>query len=226
MCGRFALTASAHTLTTIFQVDVRAELLPRYNIAPTQDVLGVVVEAGARTLGTFRWGLIPSWSKDRAIAHKTINARGETAASKPAFRTAFRHRRMLVVADGFYEWTKTGTHKLPTLLTVDGGRPFGMAGLWDTWTDPDTHETVRSCTIVTCPSNAVVAAVHDRMPVILPEAAWDTWLDPKIQDAVTLQEFLVPFPAGRTQARRVSRVVNNPRHEGPTCQAPPQEEDC
>lgn len=225
MCGRFALTAPASTITEIFQIDVLPEILPRYNIAPTQDVHCVVEEGGERSVQAFKWGLIPSWAKDRKIGYKTINARSETAASKPAFRAAFRRRRVLVLADGFYEWKRQGKQKLPWLMQVDGGRPYGMAGLWETWVDPDTLEEVRSCTILTCGPNELMAPIHDRMPVILPEEAWSTWLDPQVQEVSMLQEMMRPFPAERMSARRVGSWVNDARHTGPACQAPPEDEE-
>lgn len=223
MCGRFALTAPASTITKVFQVDVLPEILPRYNVAPSQQVTCVVEEDGERKIEQFRWGLIPSWAKDRKISYKTINARSETVASKPSFRAAFRRRRLLVVADGFYEWKRSGKQKLPFLIQIDGGRPFGMAGLWETWTDPETGEELRTATIVTCGPNDVMAPIHNRMPVILPSERWETWLDPKNQDPAMLQELLQPFPAERTGARRVSTHVNDARHQGPDCQGPPEE---
>lgn len=225
MCGRFALTAPASTITEIFQLDVLPDVLPRYNIAPTQDALCVVEEGGERRIEAFKWGLIPFWAKDRKIGYKTINARCETVASKPAFRAAFRRRRLLVIADGFYEWKRKGKQKLPFLMQVDEGKPFGIAGLWETWTDPDTLEEVRSCSIITCGPNALMEPIHDRMPVILPESAWDTWLDEQVQQPEVLQELLVPFPAERMAARRVSTYVNNARNYGADCQAPPEDEE-
>lgn len=224
MCGRFALTAPASTITEIFQIDVLPDVLPRYNIAPTQDVLCVVEEGGTRSAQMFKWGLIPFWSKDRKIAYKTLNARGETVASKPAFRAAFRRRRLLILTDGFYEWKREGKQKLPWLFQVDEGKPFAMAGLWESWTDPDTLEEVRSCTIITCDGNEVMTPVHHRMPVILPEEHWELWLDESQQDPAALQELLRPFPAERMGARRVSEYVNNARHQGPECQAPIEED--
>lgn len=225
MCGRFALTAPASTITEIFQIDVLPEILPRYNIAPTQDVHCVVEELGERKVEPFKWGLIPSWAKDRKIGYKTINARSETAATKPAFRAAFKRRRVLVLADGFYEWKRKGKLKLPWLMQVDGGKPYGMAGLWDTWVDPDTLEEVRSCTILTCGPNELMTSIHERMPVILPEETWATWLDPRMNDVATLQEMMQPFPADRMSARRVNTWVNNARNSGPDCQAPPEDEE-
>ena len=225
MCGRFALTAPASDIAEIFQVDVLPEVLPRYNIAPTTQVACVVEdEAGDRKVEMFRWGLIPSWSKDKKIGNRTFNARGETAASKPSFRAAFKRRRLLVLADGFYEWQRIGkgknAQKIPHLIQLAEGRPFGMAGLYETWTDPETNEEVRSCTIVTTEGNDLMKPIHDRMPVILPEDRWDLWLDAKMQEKEVLQELLVPYPADQMQERPVSSSVGNVRNKGPEVQEP------
>jgi putative SOS response-associated peptidase YedK len=220
MCGRFALTAPASTITEIFQVDVLPEVLPRYNVAPSQSVAAVVQDGGLRQMRTFRWGLIPSWAKDAKIAYQTINARGETVDTKPAFRSAFKRRRCLILADGFYEWKRLSkTEKVPHLIQVTGGRPFAMAGLWERWVSPEGDE-VFSASIVTTGPNALMAPIHDRMPVILDAASWDTWLDPDNHDVASLRELLVPFDAERMQERTVSSEVNNARHEGPSVQEP------
>jgi putative SOS response-associated peptidase YedK len=226
MCGRFALTAPASTITEIFQVDVLPDVLPRYNVAPTTQVACVVEDDGTRQMQTFRWGLIPFWAKDKKIAYKTINARGETVASKPAFRAAFKRRRLLVLADGFYEWERVDKKtKIPHLIQLKGGTPFGMAGLWERWTDPETGEEVRSCSIVTTTGNDLMQDIHDRMPVILPERAWDLWLDPKVDDTALLQELLVPYPSELMEERRVSTRVNNVRNKGEDVQSPYDEEE-
>lgn len=231
MCGRFALTAPASTIAEIFQVDVLPDVLPRYNIAPTTEVACVVQdpEADERTLASFRWGLIPFWAKDRKIAYQTINARAETITSKPAFRAAFKKRRLLILTDGFYEWerkTPDGTPKkakdpkIPHLFQMSDGVPFAFAGVWERWTDPETGEEVRSCSIVTTSANDLMATIHDRMPVILPAERWDLWLDPKFEDTRQLQEFLVPFPSDRMRERKVSRTVGDVKNKGPEVQGP------
>lgn len=225
MCGRFALTAPASAIAEIFQVDVLPDVLPRYNVAPTTQVACVVQDDGKRTLQEFRWGLIPFWAKDKKIAYKTINARAETVASKPAFRSAFKRRRLLVIADGFYEWQRSGKKKIPHLVQLDDGRPFGMAGLWETWTDPETGEEVRTCSIVTTGGNDLMKPIHDRMPVILPEGTWDLWLDPKVDDPKVLQELLVPYPAEGMRERKVSSAVGNVKNKGPEVQGPYEEEE-
>ncbi|MEQ1503189.1 MAG: SOS response-associated peptidase [Myxococcota bacterium] len=229
MCGRFALTAPASTIAEIFQVDVLPDVLPRYNIAPTNAIPAVVAgEDGKRELQTFRWGLIPMWAKDQKIAYQTINARAETVAKKPAFRSAFKRRRALIVADGFYEWQKVGKDKIPHLFQLADGRPFAIAGLWERWINPLDGEEIRTCTLVTDGPNALMAPVHDRMPVILPPEVWDTWLDPTVDDPARLQELLVPYPADGMRARRVSKTVGSVKNKGPEVQGPyeqdPQDE--
>lgn len=222
MCGRFALTAPASTIAEIFQIDVLPDVLPRYNVAPSQSIAAIVAEDGIRKMTTFRWGLIPSWAKDPKIAYKMINARSETAASKPSFRSAFKRRRCLILADGFYEWTrKSKTEKIPHLIQTDQGTPFAMAGLWERWVSPEGDE-ILSASILTTGPNALMEPIHNRMPVILPDDAWDPWLDPKTDSAV-LQELMVPYPADRMQERTVTQRVNNARHEGPDVQGPPEE---
>lgn len=224
MCGRFALTAPASAIAEIFQVDVLPDVLPRYNVAPTTRVACVVQEDGERALKELRWGLIPSWAKDRKIAYKTINARAETVASKPAFRSAFKRRRLLVLADGFYEWQRAGKTKIPHLVQLDDARPFGMAGLWESWTDPETGEEVPTCTIITTSGNELMKPIHDRMPVILPERSWDLWLDATVDDKEVLQELLVPYPADEMRERRVSSDVGNVKNKGPEVQGPYEDE--
>ena len=225
MCGRFALTAPASTITEIFQVDVLPDILPRYNVAPTTQVAAIVEEDGVRQMQTFKWGLIPFWAKDAKIGNKMINARGETAASKPAFRAAFKKRRVLIIADGFYEWTREGKNKLPHLIGMKDDKPFAMAGLWERWTNKETDEEVRSCSIITIGPNELMGPIHDRMPVILDPADWDLWLDESVNDKDALQELIRPFPADRMKERRVSKLVNNVRNQGAELQAPFDGED-
>ena len=225
MCGRFALTAPASTITEIFSVDVLPDLLPRYNVAPTTQGLTVVEDQGARTAQTFRWGLIPSWAKDPKIGYRMINARSETVATKPSFRSAFKRRRLLVLADGFYEWQRDGKRKVPHLMSLNDARPFGMAGIWERWTDPETGEDTRSCAILTTGPNDLMQPIHNRMPVILPADRWDLWLDTTVQDRALLEELLVPFPSDQMAARRVSQRVGNVRNQDPDVQGPFEEDD-
>ncbi len=197
-------------------------LQPRYNIAPSQDVAVVRAAANGRRFSMLRWGLIPSWAKDPAIGHKLINARSETAAEKPSFRSAFRHRRCLIPADGFYEWQRGGGTRQPWLFGLRNGAPFAFAGLWERWTVPAgvpltgslaerrPGDAVETCTILTAAANATVAPVHGRMPVILPPDSYSPWLS---GDDVPL----APYPAAEMTAHPVSTLVNRPANDDPRC---------
>jgi len=225
MCGRFALTAPASTLIDVFEVDVLPDLVPAYNIAPTHRVLCVRSDGAARIAQRFRWGLIPRWAKDKAIGTRMLNARSETAATKPSFRAALRSRRLMVLADAFYEWKREGRTKIPHLIEVDGGRPFAMAGLWEAWRDPETGEDLHSCTILTTEPNPLMAEIHGRMPVILDPAHWDRWLDPRRTDPGELTDLFAPFAPERMRARRCAKAVGNVRNQGPEVQGPWIDED-
>jgi len=192
---------------------------PRYNIAPTQEVLTIVRQGDRRAPKMMRWGLVPFWAKDVKIGYKMINARGEEIETKPAFRNAFKKRRCLVIADGFYEWRKDGARKTPMYIQLKGHSPFAFAGLWEVWSPPD-GEQVLSCAIVTCDPNELIATIHDRMPVILSEEAERIWLDPQVQDPMALKGLLRPFPAGSMKACAVSPLVNSVKNHGPECIAP------
>ncbi len=195
---------------------------PRFNIAPAQDIGCIVVDdEGERIWREFRWGLVPSWAKDPAVGYRMINARSETAARKPAFRRAFRSRRCLIAADGFYEWTRTKTGKQPFWIHLKSGGLFAFAGLHETWDHPE-RPAMNTCTILTCPANALLEPLHDRMPVILPREDHALWLDPEVSSPDLLQTLLEPFPSQRLAVRPVSRYVNDARHEGPECLAPPE----
>lgn len=219
MCGRYTQTASVKELRERFQITASdiLELKPRYNIAPTQDA-PVVIEDGGRALKQFRWGLIPSWAKDPAIAHKLINARAETIAEKPSFRKPFQSRRCLVVADGFYEWRRLAAGaKEPLRAVLPSREPFAMAGLWDLWKSPEGKE-VRTFTIITTAPNEIMRPIHDRMPVILPRDAEGTWLDPTTPPKI-LTNLLMPW-AGPLETYAVSPIVNSPRNESAACAEP------
>jgi putative SOS response-associated peptidase YedK len=220
MCGRFTLTTPIPVLAEWFLFPEAAPQSPRYNIAPTQAVAAVraTAEAGKRELCYFRWGLIPSWANDPAIGNRLINARSETAANKPSFRSAFRQRRCLILADGFYEWEKLGGRKQPYYFRMRYGKPFAFAGLWERW-DRD-GPPVESCTILTTSANDLLRSVHERMPVILAPADYGQWLDPAIRQPEELQPLLCPFPADAMTAYPVGLVVNNPRNETPQCIEP------
>jgi putative SOS response-associated peptidase YedK len=218
MCGRFVLAIDPAELRAAFPwLHVSDEVKPRYNIAPTQPV-AVVANDGLNKLDYYLWGLIPSWAKDPEIGNRLINARAETLAEKPAFRAAFRRRRCLILANGFYEWQKNpdGKTKTPMYIHLASGTPFAFAGLWELWTSPDGSE-VRSCTIITTQPNALMAPIHNRMPVILPAEAHSTWLDPTDRRPEDLNTLLKPYPAAEMIAYQVSRLVNSPNNDTPEC---------
>jgi putative SOS response-associated peptidase YedK len=220
MCGRFTQAAPGEVIAEVFGLAEALALTPRYNIAPTQEVAAVRASAGGgRELVALRWGLLPPWANDRALAARMINARAETVAAKPAFRSAFRARRCLVVADGFYEWQRRGAGKRPYFVGLADNRPFGFAGLWERWSGPD-GEAVESCTIVTTTANELVAPIHDRMPVILDPAQFDLWLDPAVRDPEAVRPLLRPHAAAGMRAVAVSELVNSPRNDVPECREP------
>ncbi len=220
MCGRFTLVTSIEDIAAQFGViDISVEHQPRYNIAPTQEVL-VLVKNGERRLDQFRWGLVPHWSKGPNTRYSMINARAETVAEKPSYRTPFAKRRCLVLADGFYEWQKRGDKKVPMYIRLESGRPFGLAGLWDLWTPPEGGEPLKSCTIVTTTPNELLKPIHNRMPVILPDDAVETWLDIEGADEDELLSLLGPDPDAELEAYAVSRYVNSPANDSPKCIQP------
>ena len=220
MCGRYSLKADIAQLALRFEFaadDVIHE--PAYNIAPTQQVL-TVTNDGERKAERMRWGLIPSWAKDMKIGYRMINARGETVAEKPSFRTALRKRRCLILADGFYEWQKLGgKEKRPMRITLKSDEPFAFAGLWETWKDPE-GELVKSCTIITTSANELLGPIHNRMPMILPQQQESFWLDKDIEDPVALSSVIAPYPDSELEAIAVSPLVNNTRNKGPEVMIP------
>jgi putative SOS response-associated peptidase YedK len=220
MCGRFTLTTPTPVLAELFLFPDPGPQPPRYNVAPTQAIATVraAAEGGQRELAWCRWGLIPSWANDPAIGNRMINARAETAAEKPAFRSAFRHRRCLILADGFYEWQKREEAKQPFYFHRKDGRPFAFAGLWDRWKDGD--KSVESCTILTTEANDLSRPVHDRMPVILEPGDYERWLDVAGHKANEVLPLLHPYQGGGMESYAVSKVVNNPRNDVPKCVEP------
>jgi putative SOS response-associated peptidase YedK len=224
MCGRFTLTTPAQALAVQFDLAEVPALEPRYNIAPTQPVAAVRVgsESEERELVLMRWGLIPFWAKDSSIGARMINARSETVAEKPSFRNAFRRRRCLVPADGFYEWQKLDGAKQPVYVSLQDRDAFAFAGLWERWENPD-NGVVESCTLLTCEPNELLRPIHSRMPVILSPRDYSLWLDREVNEPERLQALLYPYPSGRMQAYAVSRYVNSPRNEGPDCIVPVDE---
>jgi putative SOS response-associated peptidase YedK len=214
MCGRFAFYSPHEAVTRLFGVADAPEVEPRYNIAPTQFVAAVRETGGPREVAMLYWGLVPSWAKEKSIGARMINARSETLAEKPSFRNAYKRRRCLVLADGYYEWQRSGAIKQPYFISFAAGEPFGMAGLWERWRDPGSGEPLESCCIVTTSPAPAVAHVHDRMPVIIPPDAYAEWLDPDNAATDRLARLLVPCEARGLQARPVSRRVNDARNQG------------
>ncbi len=222
MCGRFTLTADPLALQEAFSWVVfgAANLKPRFNIAPTQAV-PVVPNTGDNRLDFFTWGLVPSWAKDPSISSRMINARAETAAQKPSFRHAFKRRRCLILADGFYEWhsVKGEENKLPIYIRRKDRKPFAFAGLWEEWHSPDGSQ-ILSTAIITTRSNELIRPFHNRMPVILPDSAHKLWLTPGEVSPQALRPLLIPYDADMLVAYPVSRLVNNPRNDTPECLQP------
>jgi putative SOS response-associated peptidase YedK len=221
MCGRFVLTVDPSDLQDAFPEFIfPTQVAPRFNIAPTQPILAVPND-GTNRADYFFWGLIPSWVKDPTIGSRLINARAETLAEKPAFRSAYKYHRCLIFADGFFEWQ---THpdsksKIPHLIRLKSGKPFAFAGLWEHWQSSDGSE-VKSATIITTTPNELMAPIHGRMPVILPGHAFSQWLDPLAQLPTNLNSLLVPYPAEEMQTWQVSTLVNSPANDRPEVVAP------
>ncbi len=216
MCGRFALATEKHLLKMLFELDLRPdfEFRPRFNIAPSQKVPVVRLDAkkDKRELAELKWGLVPFWAKDASVGNRLINARAETVAEKPAFREAYQKRRLLVPASGFFEWKKTGKGKVPYYISAGENRLLALAGLWERW--DKEGEPLETFTILTTTPNALLADLHDRMPVILSPADYDRWLKPDTA-LERLQPLLQPYPQENLIVTAVSRLVNNPANEGP-----------
>jgi putative SOS response-associated peptidase YedK len=219
MCGRYRLTAKERYLRDHFGIDEDFAWTPRWNIAPTQLVPVIRQDStkSGRSFELVRWGLIPSWAKDPSIATKTINAMSETAADKPAFRGALRLRRCLIPADCFYEWQSMGSkQKQPFSIGMAEDSTFAFAGLWERWQDPG-GEIIETCTILTTKPNALVADVHDRMPVILKADDYDLWLDPTVRNPALVAACFKPFDATLMKKYPVSTRVNRPENDDPEC---------
>ncbi|HKK02900.1 MAG TPA: SOS response-associated peptidase [Gammaproteobacteria bacterium] len=227
MCGRYAFFTPVEAVARLFGVsEIHAsDIAPRYNIAPTQEVPIVrrspfleeedATHEAPRELALARWGLVPFWARDPAIGNRMINARGETVAKKPAFRAAFRKRRCLVPADGFFEWRRTASGKQPWYIHGADGEPLALAGLWELWDPPEGGTPLASCAIITTAANAFMRPLHDRMPVVLDAAARDAWLAPDAEPE-TLEALLRPAPEDALEAWPVSRRVNSPFNEDPS----------
>lgn len=221
MCGRYALTVGAGELQATFpEFTFPAEGVPRYNIAPNQPILALPND-GTNHADFFVWGLIPSWAKDPSIGNRMINARAETLAEKPAFRSAYKYHRCLIFADGFFEWqARPGLKsKVPHFVRLKSGAPFAFAGLWEHWQSTDGSE-VRSATIITTGPNVLMASLHNRMPVILQSNAYAQWIDSAPQAPDSLQNLLVPFPTEEMEAYPVSTLVNSPGNDSAECILP------
>lgn len=214
MCGRFIQHAASSAYAELFGIEGDlGETLPRYNLAPSQPLLAArTAPDGTRELAYLRWGLVPTWSKGPDHRFTMINARAETLDQKPAYRGPFRYRRCLIPTEGFYEWKPERGGKQPYLIRMRSGWPFALAGLWDHWQDP-TGSELETCTLIVTEANALVAPIHERMPVILPSEAWDTWLDPHHQDTRFLRSLLIPCASEAMEAFPVSRAVNNTRYD-------------
>jgi putative SOS response-associated peptidase YedK len=224
MCGRFTLTTPAQRLADQFDISGELpDLTPSYNIAPTQKIAAVAANAeGERKLGRLQWGLVPRWSKDPEIGGKMINARAETVAEKNSFKSAFKKRRCLVLADGFYEWARNESGsgpKQPYYIRLETGTPYAFAGLWESWEGEDGRK-IHSTTIITTEANELVGETHHRMPVILSPESYSTWLDTSIQEPEELMGLLAPYPSDQMEAYPVSTHVNRPSNDDPECVEP------
>lgn len=219
MCGRFVAAAPPDQIARYFDAETPEALLePNYNVAPTHDVYAVLEDGMVRRVEALHWGLVPRWAKTPSIGSKMINARAETLATKNAYKAAYRKRRCIIPADGFYEWKVVPGQKAkqPCFIHRTDGELMAFAGLWEVWRGEHggATEELRSCTVITGEPNEVVRQVHDRMPVLLPPSAWDLWLDPRVDDPVVLGELLVPAPASLIEVYPVSTEVNSVRNTG------------
>lgn len=214
MCGRFALVTEKKILELLYQLEIREDLQPRYNIAPSQDILALrrSPEEGNRELVNLKWGLVPFWAKDASIGNRMINARSETAAEKPSFRDAFKKRRLLIPASGFFEWKKEGGVRQPYYVYSKSNRPFSLAGLWERWDKGE--QPIESCTILTTEPNTLLSSLHDRMPVIIAPDDFEKWLNP-LTASSELNQLLKPYPPGDMAVHPVSREVNKPANNSP-----------
>ena len=224
MCGRFIQIANPEKIKAILpdmEVDeaAAAGFHPRYNIAPSQDILTVINTPVPRLTNT-HWGLIPFWAKDKSIGTRMINARAETLSSKPSYRDPFKKRRCIIFTDGFYEWKGDGKTRTPFFIRMKTGESFAMAGLWDRWTDVLAGHDILSSTIITTTANALIAGIHDRMPVILEPGTYGLWLSPTPVSDRELTAYLQPFDDTAMEAWEVSRLVNNPGNESSECIRP------
>ncbi len=219
MCGRFIQKSERRIITEEFYIgEFLNEVITSYNIAPGQKA-GVIVNDGSNKYAQYQWGLVPSWAKDPAIGNRMINARVETLNEKPSFRAAFRNRRCLIPADGFYEWKKEGNYKVPYFIYQKSEKPFSLAGLWESWKNPDGI-TLYTFTIVTTEANDLLRELHDRMPVIVPPEKREAWLSPADTDAASLSALLKSYDESTLDFYEISRLVNSPQNNSPQCIVP------
>jgi putative SOS response-associated peptidase YedK len=223
MCARYVITSPADAIRALFGYADRPTFPPRYNVAPTQPIPIVRLDAGKPAFWLVRWGFLPSWVKDPRSFSLLVNARDESVIEKPAFRNAMRRRRCLIPADGFYEWSDTRPRRPFFVRSKDGG-PMAFAGLWETWTGPNGEE-VDTAAIVTTRANRTLAPIHDRMPVIVPPAAFNLWLDGAAVDATTAATLFVPAPESLLEAYEVSNAVNRATNDAPELIAPAPVDD-
>ncbi|KFI22636.1 SOS response-associated peptidase [Nitrosococcus oceani] len=220
MCGRYTLYTSPAKIAAHFHLHQVQDLIPRFNIAPSQTVPVVRGESSYRELTLLRWGLIPHWSKEEKSPYNLINARAETVATKPAFRGAFRQRRCLIPADGFYEWKAEADGKQPYYIRHHDGEVFAFAGLWEHW-EGETGKYIDSCTIIVTAANKLIQPIHDRMPVILEPVDYETWLNPNNNQATSvLTALLKSYPPEKMKACPISKKVNRPTNDDPACITP------
>ena len=222
MCGRFVGYRSIRELETYFPIDkVACKAAENFNVAPSQEILTIVKQKGENWLDKFHWGLVPFWAKDITIGNKMINARAESVAEKPSFRNAFKKRRCLIPADGFYEWKGPKGDKQPMFIALPDKKPFAFAGLWETWNDKDAPDSIyKSCTIITTQASDSMRDIHHRMPVILKPEIYETWLDPENQNVTELNEILKNEIITELTSYPVPREVNSTRHNDPSCIEP------
>ena len=221
MCGRysFSIPSKAKSLVNLGIPQAQlARLKPRYNITPSQQV-AAMLDDGTRHLEPLRWGLVPSWAEDEKVGHRMINARAETLTEKASFKHLLNKQRCLILADGFYEWKGEGTGKQPYFIHLRSGDPFTFAGLWAQWSNPKGG-VVRSCTIITCQPNKLMASIHNRMPVILSGKDQEAWLDSRIVDGQAMANLLKPYPEKEMEAYTVAKTVNSPANDTEDCLKP------
>jgi putative SOS response-associated peptidase YedK len=221
MCGRFVQNFTFETFQDNFNIQTaEAEIPPNFNVAPTQEILTIIKDDNENKLERFHWGLVPFWAKDVSVGSRMINARAETVASKPSFRNAFKKRRCLIPASGFYEWKGEKGHKQPYYIIIPTDEPFAFAGLWETWTDKDDDSIYKSCTIITTAASKSIVELHNRMPVILNPEVYEKWLNAEIQKPKELESILKDGSINEMKYHPVSKLVNSVKNNDPNCIKP------